>query len=194
MVIIEVGSGHGKFSYLVLKHLLEMREFLPTLPSTPTPAPAPAARTTEDSSKNQNSRTSSSSSGDNDNNNAEPSSHGEPKQENEGEAGYKATTGEGGAFDVTAAAANDGDDLGRQGESEIVTSTPLSATNEPAPGQEAGGVAVPGGGNEREEGVGITREKKGAPRTWDGLTRGEFDGLPFRYVVTDVAQVRVSRC
>lgn len=111
----QIGSGHGKFACLVLQHLLEMREFMPTLvPRQARPSLSQSPPPTMDSET-----------------------------------------------DVT--------DTGDKGhERPNIKPNEMPATDGVIAGSEAG--------------------SKG---DWGG---GGVDGLPFRYVVTDVAQVRYDIC
>lgn len=133
MLILEVGSGHGKFAYLVVKHLLEMREFLPTLS-----APSTSTATGSDTG-------------------GSPAHH-----------TTTATTAEG--------VAEVPEDADR--ENETVDTTEGSTRETVLDGSEGNGTLHK-----------TTSDAARGGQDWDGRVGGEFDGLPFRYVVTDVAQV-----
>lgn len=113
IIFNQIGAGHGKFTCLVLQHLLEMREFLPTLSQK-----------------------------------SEQTNGGVPSERGVG----------------TGVAENGTDE------------------NETLEGGLGAGQATAGGGAGGSDGAG------GKART------GMAEGLPFRYVMTDVAQVSKRIC
>ncbi|CAM9188302.1 unnamed protein product, partial [Hapterophycus canaliculatus] len=137
MIILEIGAGHGKFSCLVLQHLLEMREFLPTLT---------ARRETSHTSESSTTTT------------------------------ITTTT-----TTTTAAAGSAG---------AVVDAASAPATGADEHSSEAGG----GGGGGTSAGSASTTATADMDSAADGERSrrrhgdGAADGLPFRYVVTDVAQ------
>ncbi|CAN0082126.1 unnamed protein product [Ectocarpus sp. 6 AP-2014] len=146
LLILEIGAGHGKFSCLVLQHLLEMREFLPTL------APKDGRTRIE-------------------------------RQGGEVNApGHNETSGgSGGTVGETA------DQDSRTATTDGATAVPDEGERRPE-GAKRNGTAA---SRQESETVGdrsagsSKAEDKGA-QAWKGSEAA--DGLPFRYVVTDVAQ------
>lgn len=139
----QVGAGHGKFSYLVLQHLLEMREFLPTLSPTADGGPG----------------------GSGDAGGAEAGQE-QPQLLQQRRAGDEENE--------AAGEAKAGDHSAEGATSPSVTSAPVEGAD-----ARAGSAGT---------GTKATGEAAGE-RAWP-RNRGGTDGLPFRYVVTDVAQVR----
>lgn len=142
----QIGAGHGKFSCLVLQHLLEMREFLPTL------APKGGGNRREGQGGEVNAPGQSETSG--------------------GSGGTRGETAD------SRTATTDGD-----------TAVPNEGERRPG-GANRNGTAASRQESETvgDGGAGSSKAEDKGAQAWQGSEAA--DGLPFRYVVTDVAQVR----
>ncbi|CAM9561882.1 unnamed protein product [Ectocarpus fasciculatus] len=147
LLILEIGAGHGKFSCLVLQHLMEMREFLPTL--------APKGGGTRE--KGQGGGVNA------------PGQHSETSD------------GRGGTRDETA------DPDSRTATTDGATAVPDERERRPE-GARRNEAATSGQESETvgDRGAGSTKAEDKGAQAWQESEAS--DGLPFRYVVTDVAQ------
>ncbi|CAN0366718.1 unnamed protein product [Pylaiella littoralis] len=182
LLILEVGAGHGKFSCLVLQHLLEMREFLPTLRQENGGVPSEGGA---GGARNAGSEVA-----------------------HEVDAPGRSTTSIAGAGAAAAAAAEVGGTAGAAAGAAAVDDT-ADAPPAAAVGDKSSATRTEGADEEEAEAEveaevsdrqynetadsRIVRPPRtddaAAPtagRAWKG--RRAADGLPFRYVVTDVAQ------
>ncbi|CAM9358536.1 unnamed protein product [Scytosiphon promiscuus] len=168
LIILEIGAGHGKFSCLVLQHLLEMREFLPTLTpkseseTSPSPEEGCDGVSPEASEQRQ-------------------------QQGGEGEGAESRTSRDNRAEDSVLPPTTPTTKGTGAGPNDVDGAAAAPAADDGDDSSETGGGGEDSGSADATATPGRDSTDNGEPsrrRQWSEAA----EGLPFRYVVTDVAQ------